>query len=153
MIAAGSHVTEDDLAAIAADVWGAFLLAEDDEVPVRAEPGPGESDLLHAAVEIDGAWTGRVVLTLAPGAAARATRTMLALPDADDVAEPDVADAIGELANMVSGHVKSLVPAPSTLGLPRVGTTEVASGPAVCVVDLDWSGAAVRVGVWTTAGG
>ena len=36
--------------------------------------------------------------------------------------EEDVADALGELANVVGGNVKAVLPGPSVLGLPEVGT-------------------------------
>ena len=40
-------------------------------------------------------------------------------------------DAVGEMANVVGGNVKSLLPGPSTLALPIVVTSETGVGHAV----------------------
>lgn len=145
MTSTGQALNRDDLAAITSEVWAAFLLADGADALTAtappAEPGP----VVHAAVEVTGAWSGRVSLALSDGAAALAARTMLG---AAEVAAADVADAVGELANMVGGNVKSLVPAPSTLGLPVVGADAgvVRSGETEeCRADLAWAGHVVTV--------
>ena len=38
----------------------------------------------------------------------------------DEVSADEVADAVGELTNMVGGNIKSLLPEPSLLSLPTV---------------------------------
>ena len=72
----------------------------------------------------------------------------------DGAVDPDdVVDAVGELVNMIGGNVKSLMPAPCTLGLPMVGRDRRAGEPdevELCRADLSWDGAAVRVRVWQT---
>ena len=35
--------------------------------------------------------------------------------------DEDIDDALGELANVVGGNVKAVLPGPSALGLPEVG--------------------------------
>ena len=143
MSAVAPVLATDDLASITADVWSAFLLAEDDRPLLPASPGPFGDDAVHATVEVSGAWRGRVDLVLDPAGADLATRTMLRVPA---VAASDVVDAVGELANMVGGNVKSLVPAPSSLGLPTVGRGPLPEGgPVECEVGLDWGGSVVRV--------
>lgn len=139
----------EDLAAIATDVWAAFLSAEGVHALLEGPPGPTYDDTVHATVAVTGAWVGRIALTLPPEAADLAAATMLGVTDAEAA---DVADAVGELANMVGGNVKSLVPAPSTLGLPSVGRGPVPTHPAEteeCAVDLVWLGHPVRVTVWS----
>ena len=151
-------VTVDDLATITADIWSAFLLAEGAAPLAPTAAGlPGDEDLVHATVAISGAWTGQVALALTEAAAARAARRLLAVPEDEEVDGPDVDDAVGELANMVGGNVKGLVPAPSTLGLPEIDRRPAdglvpAEARQQCVVDLDWDGVPVRVGVWRTLG-
>jgi chemotaxis protein CheX len=39
---------------------------------------------------------------------------------AEDVAEADIADALGEMANVIGGGVKSLLPGECALSLPHV---------------------------------
>lgn len=139
----------EDLAAIATDVWAAFLSAEGVHALLEGPPGPTYDDTVHATVAVTGAWVGRIALTLPPEAADLAAATMLGVTDAEAA---DVADAVGELANMVGGNVKSLVPAPSTLGLPSVGRGPVPTHSAEteeCAVDLVWLGHPVRVTVWS----
>ena len=43
--------------------------------------------------------------------------------------DEDVDDALGELANVVGGNVKAVLPGPSVLGLPEVGTAPAGRPP------------------------
>lgn len=136
----------EDLVEITADVWSAFLLAEDDRPLLPTAAGAPAEDAVHATVEVTGSWTGRIDLVLDGPSADRATRTLLRLDAESPVTPGDVLDAVGELANMVGGNVKSLAPAPSSLGLPSVGRGPLPAGGAVeCEADLDWAGSVVRV--------
>ena len=77
---------------------------------------------------------------------------LLALPE-DEASEDDVADAVGELVNMIGGNVKSLVESPSALSLPHVvtqpGTHQSWPGAKeVCRIDGTWNGEAVTVMVY-----
>lgn len=141
-------VTAADVQTIANDVWTSFLAPGSD--PVGEVPAPlSGTDLVVGSVAIHGAWQGRVTLELA-GATAQSIATVML----DGSAGPeDVVDAVGELVNMIGGNVKSLMPAPSTLGLPVVGRGRSAGGPdelELCGADLAWDGAEVRVRVWQT---
>ena len=49
-----------------------------------------------------------------PGACSRSTRRRC-------IDDEDIEDALGELANVVGGNVKAVLPGPSALGLPEVG--------------------------------
>jgi len=80
---------------------------------------------------------------------------MLGLEGPDEAGPADVADAVGELVNMVGGNIKSLMPGPSVLSLPAVaagraahpsGATEIARFDGV------WAGEPVRVAVHVIAG-
>lgn len=126
-------VTFDDgqVAGITADVWSAFT----DLSVVPAGPpamAGGETPCGETAVgtvRVEGAWRGCVTVACPPSLARRAAAAMLASP-ADALDDGDVADALGELTNMIGGNVKSLLPAPSTLCLPTV-TLGAAGPPAV----------------------
>ena len=52
-------------------------------------------------------------------AAQRAAAAFLAM-DEDEVAEDDVVDVMGELANIVGGNVKSMLPSGCFVSLPHV---------------------------------
>ena len=78
-----------------------------------------ETDLLLAAVHIAGEWTGSVVLALSEPVARHAASRMLQMP-IDDVVDADLKDTASELANMIGGNLKSLLPSPSFLSLPTI---------------------------------
>jgi len=97
---------------------------------------------------VSGGWAGVVTVELDEGVAQQLSARMLALPEGEPVADGDIADAVGELVNMVGGNVKSLMPGPSVLSLPAVaaGRAAFASDVAeVCRLDLAWRGAPVRI--------
>lgn len=106
-------VTADDLARIAADVWRDIL---SQEIGPAAAADPGE---LTGCIEISGAFRGAVVL-IVPRSVARAAATIMFALRPEAVGPAEEGDAIGELTNMLGGHVKSMVAAPSQLALPRV---------------------------------
>jgi chemotaxis protein CheX len=102
-----------DLMAIAGDVSLTMLGTAFEPAP-GAEPGrPG----LTACVQINGEWQGAVLVQCSVGAASAITRLLLRT---DDVEPADVRDALGEVANMIGGNVKALLPGPSRLSLPAV---------------------------------
>ena len=60
----------------------------------------------------------------------------------------DVADAFGEIANVVGGNVKAALPGPSTLGLPQVGAAPAVRNPEdVCRLEVLWRGQPLVVSV------
>lgn len=139
----------EDVLAVTEDVWLALL--GDGEVLVPRPVPPGSpfdtTGAWSAAVTVSGGWHGVVTVELQEDAARSLGAGMLDLP-ADEVADADVADAVGELVNMVGGNIKSLMPGPSVLSLPTVaaGRAVFASDVAeVCRLDLSWRGAPVRV--------
>ncbi len=106
-------VTAEDIARIAADVWRDVL---------NQEIGPAESALggeLTGCIQITGAFRGAVVLIVPRGVARAAAAAMFAL-DEPAIGADEERDAIGELTNMIGGHVKSMVASPSQLALPAV---------------------------------
>lgn len=138
-----------DVESIASDVWASA-------VPGGALPpasGLHREGLAVGAVSISGAWQGWVTLEVPGATATRLTAAMLGGGDVVPAAE-DVDDALGELANMIGGNLKSLVPAPSVLGLPVVVADPgelVAAGEEVCRAELCREGAELRVRVWQAA--
>ena len=53
------------------------------------------------------------------------TRLMMAMDESEPLDDAEVADAVGELVNMVGGNIKSLMPGPSALTLPVVAASFV----------------------------
>lgn len=136
----------EDVAQIVDDITGAFLAAPSVAVPVDAEH-LGE---VVATVELSGAFSGTVVCSASRAFAVLCATRMLDL-DGDAVDDDAVADAIGEVVNMIGGSVKALLPEPSRLSLPVVslGDTPPADRGAVTTssVDLHCAGEALRVSV------
>jgi chemotaxis protein CheX len=141
-----------DVQAIVEQVWSSFLDESEPLLPQlvpAGQPFPAE-DSWSAAVAVSGGWDATVTVELAAPVALALTTTMLGLESNDEAEDGDVADAVGELVNMVGGNIKSLMPGPSVLSLPAVaagraahpsGATEVARFDGV------WAGQPVRVAV------
>jgi chemotaxis protein CheX len=106
-------VTAEDIARITADVWR-DVLAQDVGATGTAQGGD-----LTGCIQITGAFRGAVVLVVPAAVAQSAAAAMFAL-EAGAVGADESRDAIGELTNMIGGHVKSMVAGPSFLALPAV---------------------------------
>jgi chemotaxis protein CheX len=103
---------EEALDQVARVVWTDFLGCALERAPA-AGPTP-----VGASVAIRGEWEGVVVVRCSEPLARRAAAAMWGVaPDAADRAQVD--DALGELANMIAGNLKALIPPPSALGLPE----------------------------------
>lgn len=142
-----------DVEAVVEQVWSSYL-GDEPLLPRLLEPGTPFDEVAawSAAVSVGGGWTGIITVELAEPVAVRLTREMLALPetDAEPLSDADVADAVGELVNMVGGNIKSLMPGPSVLTLPVVAAGRAAhSTDSVEVARLDavWQGHPMRVSV------
>jgi chemotaxis protein CheX len=107
-------VTGEAVAAIAAGVLSS-LGVETAELPYEPLEGPAWT----ASVSVTGTWGGHVAVSCSPSTAQALTAVMLRRGQ-DEVSHEDVEDAVGELANMIGGSVKGMLPPPSTLSLPHV---------------------------------
>jgi hypothetical protein len=138
-------VGTDDVWQIVADVWQSLL----GQQAAQVEHAFGLDGTLTGSVDVRGDWTGLVTVTLPRRAADAVTRSMLGFDAADEVMDEDVRDAVGELANVIGGNVKALVPRPARLGLPRiVSGLAPTHAQLVCRVGVEWSGQVARVAVW-----
>ncbi|WP_238016287.1 chemotaxis protein CheX [Dactylosporangium sp. AC04546] len=144
-----TNPTAEDLSVIAEQVWSSYLDL-DGASPLIPMPTEKHVADVTASVSVTGAWRGHVLVSCSDAAARNVAAALLGIPF-DDVAEEDVADALGELANIIGGNVKSLLPEPCALSLPHVHV-EGASGryPAVtevCHLDGTWMDESVTVTV------
>ncbi|WP_116452008.1 chemotaxis protein CheX [Blastococcus litoris] len=141
-------VDEDTVQSIAQEAWSALVGDDEFLVPL---PGGLPDDAVSSWVEVVGPWTGAVVLTCGRATAEELSRCLLAEHAPPVLDEEDVADGMGELANVVGGNVKAVLPGPSVLGLPEVGSAPEA-GADVLRVDLLWRGQALTITVQGAAG-
>ncbi|CAM3441845.1 chemotaxis protein CheX [Nocardioides dubius] len=141
----------DDLMALLEQMWDSFV----SPMPLLpAAPAPAHD--WSTSVSVDGAWSGRITLYLSDAGAQLIAGRMLASVIAADpaapaaLAEEDLRDAIGELANILGGNLKSLMPEPSVLSLPVVEHSPAAPADDAaprCRLDLAWQGEPVTVHV------
>jgi hypothetical protein len=105
---------------------------------------------VSAWVDLHGEWLGRAVLTTDRSTADDLARALLDLGADEEVTEPDLVDAFGEVANVIGGNVKSLLPTQGTLGLPTVASVAPLLGGAVVIQELRlaWRGRPLIAAVW-----
>jgi hypothetical protein len=131
--------------AIAEEAWTALVGEDEALVPLPGEPS---ADVLSAWVDVVGPWTGTVVLTTGVHTAAQLTRALLRDTAPAQLDEEDVADAFGEIANVVGGNVKAALPGPSALSLPEVGRAPAVRDPADRLrIDVLWRGQPLSISV------
>lgn len=110
-----------------------------------------------SSVTIGGAWNGAVLVEL-PESVDRRLAGAMFMMEPDDLGDDELVDAIGELANMVGGGVKGMLPEPSRLSLPTVvsgsglrivvpGSSRIAQIGRACEVGQ------VFISVWYSATG
>lgn len=98
-----------------------------------------------AWVDMHGDWAGRASVTTERATADDLARALLQLPDSEPVGADDLQDAFGEVANVVGGNVKALLPTHGALGLPHVADEDPGLPGSVLVTEvaLDWRGRAL----------
>jgi chemotaxis protein CheX len=143
-------MTDEEILGITRDVWESFTGRAIDVADGQARPGGG--DLTVGCVTVTGAWQGRVLLACPAQLARMAAAAMFDLP-AEQLDDREVADALGELTNMVGGNIKSLIPGPSRLSMPAVtvGAAPTVKPPRaalVATVSLACEGLPLTVSVW-----
>lgn len=125
--------TIDDIRAVTQQIWESVLGR--DALPGAPEPGPSALGL-EACVHITGGWEGTVSVATTDELARRLTEEMFAM-SAGEASEEEILDANGEMANMIGGNVKALMPGPSQLSLPTVahGSPMAFPGTSVALVE------------------
>jgi chemotaxis protein CheX len=146
-----AEVNEDDLAEMVAQVWESYLDPEGVSplIPTYDENQPSE---VHSSVSITGSWAGHVVYACSIQAARRAAAAFLAM-EPDEVSQEDLEDVLGELANIVGGNVKAMLPPGALLSLPQVvlapeSTARFPNTERISGVYGTWDGEPVSVSMW-----
>jgi chemotaxis protein CheX len=143
-----NHATpnDDDLRVIAEQVWSSYL-DHDGMSPLILVPAEKPSAEVSASVSVTGAWRGHVVVRCSAAAARNAAAALLGV-ELEDVTPDDVTDALGELANIIGGNVKSLLAEPCALSLPHVlihGESGYPQVIEVCKLEALWRDESVTV--------
>lgn len=122
-----------DLRELVATIWSATLGLE------LTEPGasvaPPSEHTLCGCINLSGAWVGLATVSVSESLARRVTSNMFDAP-AEGLTMEELHDALGEIANMIGGGVKGLLPGPIQLSLPSVvsGVNISLSSPGGVVV-------------------
>lgn len=108
-------VSEQDVLHIAETVCDTLL---DVKVSVQAEPSKNAEASVSRQVRLKGGWNGSVKVECSePLARHAASVTFGGAPQ--DATDDDLKDVVGEIANMVGGNMKALMPGPTQLTLPE----------------------------------
>ena len=143
-------MTDEEILGITRDVWESFtgrtVARADDQL--RPEGG----DVTVGCVTVTGEWQGNVLLACPAQLARMAASAMFDLP-AEQLDDGQVADALGELTNMIGGNIKSLIPGPSRLSMPTVTVGAPSTVPApgatlLGAVSLACEGLPLTVSIW-----
>lgn len=109
-------VYREDLARITVSVFQTMLQLEVTPAETAGAPAP---DGLTAAVYFAGAWKGAVLLECTQPQAFEFTHRLMSIDPPESIND-DVRDALGELANMLAGNLKSVLPHGIGLSMPSV---------------------------------
>ena len=144
-------VNENDLAEMVEQVWVSYLDPEGVH-PLIPTGDDGQPSEVHSSVSITGSWTGHVVYASSTAAARRAAAAFLAM-EPEEVSPDDLSDVLGELANIVGGNVKAMLPPGALLSLPQVvlapeSTARFPNAERVTGLYGRWDGEPVSISMW-----
>jgi chemotaxis protein CheX len=103
-------------AQIVHDVFETMLCYQVDRSCDEYAPGP---NMVTAVVFFAGAWKGATVLECSRDQAFAFAGRLMGIPQPDQM-DNDVRDSLGELANMIGGNLKSILPTGVGLSMPSV---------------------------------
>ena len=111
---------ESELVEITELVWNSMLdLPLVLRVPGDPAPARNGSRTFTGCVQVTGAWEGAITVHCSEELARTITAAMFG-SEPEETTNEEVSDALGELANMIGGNVKALMPEPCKLSLPTV---------------------------------
>ncbi len=146
-------LVSDAILGIAQDLFATMIDGEPGTLDHWWGEAPELVDPRYTWVDVADAEIARVVIGLGRATGEEMTRALLMLDPAEPVSDADFVDAMGEVANVVCGNIKSLVTHPGTLTMPVVAETAPSLTGGDCLVDatLSWRGAPLTVSLWVLA--
>jgi hypothetical protein len=108
------NLQDDDIMCIV-QTLGESLLVE--PVLPAEDQAPVPADTMGSSVEVRGAFCGRVTVACSAALARVVASRMFGGTDTN-VTSAEIVDAVREVANVIAGNVKGLLPVPSDIGLP-----------------------------------
>jgi len=86
-------------------------------------PAPPEGGVIASCIHISGKWEGMIVLNFSRPLGERIAGVMFDT-EPGVLSPAEIQDAVGELANVIGGNLKALLPGPCKLSLPLVDEGE-----------------------------
>lgn len=141
--------TAADVATLVQEVGMALL---DVSMVIVEDPPHDNAQGATACVHVTGEWEGSVIVQASPRLSRDATAAMFDMP-VDEVGDDEMADALGEVANIIGGSIKGLMPGSCRLSLPTVtlgpdSRMMVPGAELVHRVVLDVTGEHLAVALW-----
>ncbi len=112
-----AELDEQSVISANSQFWEQMLAIKLEHVPMADIFCVGTRHLL-GSVELSGAWKCRIEVRVDEKLAYIATAAMLMQP-IESVAEADTLDATKEIANMIAGVIKSSLPRPCAMTIPK----------------------------------
>lgn len=109
--------TDDDLIEIVDTIWASFF---DGEVNA-GEPTEFSTHTRTGLIHVHGQQEASINIKVNEALAQEIASMMFGIP-AQELADDEITDALGEITNMLGGSVKAYLPGESTLSLPTVIT-------------------------------
>ena len=144
----GHYVEDDALLQIVMQMWDSYFATVEPPYPAF-EPIAAEGPVLCASVSISGARPGLVTVTV-PQATAPALAAVM-LQEDGELDDEEVHDTLGEMANIIAGNVKALIPDAGSLGLPALAAATPHLGSRaseVARLDATWREGWLSFVVW-----
>lgn len=138
-------IAGEDVYAIAEELFVAMIDGEAGALRPWDGDVPAWDASVVAWVDLHGDWAGRASVTTERSTADDLARALLQMGADEPVGAEDLQDAFGEVANVVGGNVKALLPTHGALGLPQVSDTDPGLPGSVVLTEvvLDWRGRAL----------
>ncbi|NAZ83426.1 hypothetical protein GTR02_16530 [Kineococcus sp. R8] len=144
-------VEDEALAQIVDAMWMSYF-GHVEPLLAAFEPHDIEGAVLCASVGISGARPGLVSVVVEKAGAVPLAAALLQEDGA--LTDEDVYDSLGEIANIVGGNVKALVPDAGALGLPGIAAAPPLPSSAArqaARLDANWQGHWLTFVVWLAA--
>ncbi len=142
---------EEEILEITEETWNSLLGLEIKVSPSNNFQTDG-SEIVSGHVEISGSWEGTVMLHGTTHLTRLAASQIFSVP-LEEVREQDRLDSIYELSNIIAGNIKSLLPEPCQLSVPKVVKghgviTEMRDSQCVSQLYFECHGHPLFVSVW-----
>ncbi|MCC9600506.1 chemotaxis protein CheX [Stieleria sp. JC731] len=135
-------VTVDLIAQMVDNLFTAMLELDIDSSPV--EPPQLSDETLSATVQVSGDRNAIIQVFASHDLATKIATAMFAI-EAEELAEEEILDALGEVVNVIGGNVKGIFDQECALSLPCVGVIQQPLPEDAMTVAFDLGGEAITV--------